>query len=182
MKKILVMAAFACATMLANAAVYKWDAKSDWVSADGSDPLEVMAYVFDASAYTIDTVSGKLTSGDTSILSSAMASALINDEGWFSLSGNGLTDDGASTPYAHMFTIILDSSSASTANNFYASNIISQKITDAVIADGASFVWDEIITGAPGGAGWSTMSVPEPTSGLLMLLGMAGLALRRRRA
>ena len=29
---------------------------------------------------------------------------------------------------------------------------------------------------------WATASVPEPTSGLLMLLGMAGLALRRRRA
>ena len=33
------------------------------------------------------------------------------------------------------------------------------------------------------GAGWySTAAVPEPTSGLLMLLGMAGLALRRKRA
>ena len=32
-------------------------------------------------------------------------------------------------------------------------------------------------------ATWSTMgAVPEPTSGLLILLGMAGLALRRRRA
>ena len=31
------------------------------------------------------------------------------------------------------------------------------------------------------GAGWYS-AVPEPTSGLLMLLGMAGLALRRRRA
>ena len=32
-------------------------------------------------------------------------------------------------------------------------------------------------------ASWtSTASVPEPTSGLLMLLGMAGLALRRKRA
>ena len=32
-------------------------------------------------------------------------------------------------------------------------------------------------------AGWTyTANVPEPTSGLLMLLGMAGLALRRRRA
>ena len=30
--------------------------------------------------------------------------------------------------------------------------------------------------------GWYTASVPEPTSGLLMLLGFAGLALRRRRA
>lgn len=32
------------------------------------------------------------------------------------------------------------------------------------------------------GAGWYTTAVPEPTSGLLMLLGIAGLALRRRRA
>lgn len=29
---------------------------------------------------------------------------------------------------------------------------------------------------------WSAVAVPEPTSGLLMILGMAGLALRRRRA
>ena len=29
---------------------------------------------------------------------------------------------------------------------------------------------------------WAPAAVPEPTSGLLMLIGMAGLALRRRRA
>ncbi|MCR5413849.1 MAG: PEP-CTERM sorting domain-containing protein, partial [Kiritimatiellae bacterium] len=29
---------------------------------------------------------------------------------------------------------------------------------------------------------FKTAAVPEPTSGLLMLLGVAGLALRRRRA
>lgn len=33
-----------------------------------------------------------------------------------------------------------------------------------------------------GVANWQAAAVPEPTSGLLMLLGMAGLALRRRRA
>ena len=33
-----------------------------------------------------------------------------------------------------------------------------------------------------GVTGWTSASVPEPTSGLLMLIGMAGLALRRKRA
>ena len=38
-------------------------------------------------------------------------------------------------------------------------------------------------TGSYAGAGWySAAAVPEPTSGLLMLVGLAGLALRRRRA
>ena len=33
-----------------------------------------------------------------------------------------------------------------------------------------------------GATAWSTAAVPEPTSGLLLLLGMAGLALKRKRA
>lgn len=41
--------------------------------------------------------------------------------------------------------------------------------------------WAQMTSFAPIGQGdWRTASVPEPTSGLLMLLGMAGLALRRK--
>ena len=46
--------------------------------------------------------------------------------------------------------------------------------TSGALAKSASGGWQ--------GAGWYAQSVPEPTSGLLMLLGVAGLALKRKRA
>ena len=42
----------------------------------------------------------------------------------------------------------------------------------------ATFSWK---AGTYGGTMWSAQSVPEPTSGLLLLMGMAGLALKRKR-
>ena len=76
-------------------------------------------------------------------------------------------------------------------------------IVDGSVADGSQYwvlndytiqaanVFDPPSTGTAAGISLSTLgtagrgtftAVPEPTSGLLMLLGMAGLALRRRRA
>lgn len=42
--------------------------------------------------------------------------------------------------------------------------------------------WDTTIGLGDSTTGWYAQSVPEPTSGLLLLLGVAGLALKRRRA
>lgn len=57
-------------------------------------------------------------------------------------------------------------STGATAANMQVDTVLASKMID---------------TSAP--LGWTiTSNVPEPTSGLLMLLGMAGLALRRRRA
>lgn len=72
------------------------------------------------------------------------------------------------------FAVILDGSVDSYTNYI---------ITDEKTATWTSSTGAKVLGfGSQASATWTAAAVPEPTSGLLMLLGVAGLALRRRRA
>ena len=80
------------------------------------------------------------------------------------------------------FMIILDAASADKASNY----MIATDSTGAQVLSktfgttgNQNFAWGDQTAA---GTKWTSMSVPEPTSGLLLLLGMAGLALKRKRA
>ena len=188
MKKLMTAVVVAFVAIATNAATYNWMGKSEWVSANDEDPLEVMAYVFDANAYSLATVTTALDTGDISILANAKGSGVVDGDGAFKFTGSGLTDNEGDPLTASMYTILLDTDDASTASHYYATSVKTVTITDAVIADKASFTWSDIVTGNPstwadiGGGPLPPEPTPEPTSGLLLLLGLSGLALRRRRA
>ena len=89
--------------------------------------------------------------------------ALINRTG-------GTTVDG--TNYNTYF-VILDDATAPTKALLSSS----QKS-----GAGTAMTNTQLAFGSQSGASWTTLAVPEPTSGLLMLVGLGALALRRRRA
>ena len=85
------------------------------------------------------------------------------------------------TPYYGLVLVGLDTDKDGTLDYYIANKAtanINSAGTDATISNLAKNLGG---TGGTAITGW-TAAVPEPTSGMLLLLGMAGLALRRKRA
>ncbi len=185
MKKLLSVFVIACAAISLNAATVDWSVNLGWVTQADTDADTTLAgyvgYLFDAGVYTQSALQTALTTSGNSVLSSALGHGSVTADGELAFSGSGLSyDDSASPAWAKALMVIIDSS-ASEGSAFTFASFADVKVTDAVIAGGAKFGdGGDIYTGST--ATWSTVATPEPTSGLLMLLGMAGLALRRRRA
>ena len=79
---------------------------------------------------------------------------------------------------ANGYIVLFDTSDASTASYFAYTTTKSA----TVAASGApiTLAYGTFAAGTQGG--WQSTAVPEPTSGLLLLLGIAGLALKRKHA
>lgn len=63
----------------------------------------------------------------------------------------------------------------------YTSSAVASSGLSATSLGSVAFAFNDTVK-TSGTDGWVAAAVPEPTSGLLMFLGIAGLALRRRRA
>jgi len=188
MKKLMILLAAAVVGISANAAAYSWSASSgrlfDGQGSASANRYAGTGYLFNAAtvsqadmlaAFVSDSVDTKLTSA----LSSSTFSA-----GRASVSDEFTGPDANFTAY---FVVFGKDGSGNDA--IYISDTTTAEY--AAVGQGAvefgqqnaySSVGFKDTSAGYAGAGWYAASVPEPTSGLLMLLGMAGLALRRRRA
>ena len=83
------------------------------------------------------------------------------------------------TAYAAMILTYTDA----TAGDFYIANLASYKFEADMDGNLKAFGTNQFGDGANAAlTGFTAAAVPEPTSGLLLLLGMVGLALKRKRA
>ena len=187
MKKLIIAAAIVCAAAMSQAASYTWSNMDGtvWQAACGGDYWETVtegtaAYFVFVDAYSQDSLVAdfKNNAVDMTKLNAAGTGA-INEEG--GVSPTSATGDYTSNQQAY-FAVLDDGklfiSSETTA---YYDPLMPG---DAIFGDQDPFSDPDqtpIRMAADGyqGAGWYA---PEPTSGLLLLLGMAGLTLKGKRA
>lgn len=128
---------------------------------------------------TLAAVQTALGAGDTATLTS-LAAANRTFDGSFTSQPTGISSDFSSGSLS-AFAVIFDAADAASASHYYLVNEGATKSVSFTSATGAkNLAFGTQATATQNAANWA--AVPEPTSGLLMLLGMAGLALRRRRA
>ena len=181
MKKTMIAVAMVFTVALAHAAAV------DWTASGIVDPVATAAagkntpangwlgYLILASDY--ESISVDLAKGD---IDSLVKAALVpvkatSNKGAFAAAAAA---GNVASGMQEFKLIVLDSATLEGAKNYYVAS--GSANVDPELA--TTILFGSQATATKNAANWTSVSVPEPTSGLLLLLGMAGLALKRKRA
>lgn len=187
MKKIMLIFAAIATAIVANAASMNWGADYTYSSTgtagvDRGTTDAWIAYVFDASTTSYTSAQALFAANkgaDLAALAVGSTTVAGDELGGFLAQS---TFSGAAGSSVSAYVVIFDAASVATSKNMYISEVVTATAPSSGVPGMLSFGEGGDMVGMASAGAWTATAVPEPTSGLLLLLGVAGLALKRKRA
>ncbi len=181
MKKLGITLATIVVATVVNAASVGWTLAGATAYANDAYSIFVIGQ---NGATSIETITALLDAG-SSIDSYAFSSGTINASGAATSAATAASAPTLDAGTYEAFFVVFDTVTPTVGESNYAVVSGASGLTKTVGASTSAitFTSGNQATYLNTASNWSSYgSVPEPTSGLLMLLGMAGLALKRKRA
>jgi hypothetical protein len=185
MKKILIALASIATAAIVNAASMNWGADytynaSGTAGVDRGTTDAWIAYVFDASVTSYASAQTLFAANDGAGLAAlAVGSTVVAGDDYGGFLGQS-TFSGAAGDNISAYVVIFDGATVADASNMYISEVVTATAPSSGVPGLLTFGEGGDMVGMASAGAWTAAAVPEPTSGLLLLLGMAGLALRRK--
>ena len=171
MKKLMIIAAAVLCGTFAHAAAINWQITNATAAQTGYSVYMVAAI---SDAWT----SGADVAADAAALGSGTSGTIAKSGRNYMIPSTTAAGDGI-TASSSLYLVLVKSSDAKDYT-YVSMGDVSGSVYEPPAAPSGNFSMTSaaLLAGTSG----NFAAVPEPTSGLLMLLGVAGLALRRRRA
>lgn len=177
MKKLIMAFAAIAMASVASAATVKWTGANIYQPGSTTDKAAgYLVYFVSSADYGLASAQADLAAQKTDFITKHGQASAVTANG--AATATITTTAGNSESWTG-YLVILNAGTLADATSAYLTGETTKSTGGAGQAATLAFTAN---TGTQTASNWYTVAAPEPTSGLLLLLGVAGLALKRKRA